>query len=364
MATLPFRFSALILAAAVQATSLLISLPAKAASALAAWQFSSSGELLLRTAAGARLQAFFEAGDHNRGPRVWIDFPGELSRSRSLRGSGPVREIRLGKPSAGETRLVIEFQPGVNLDPSQLKLIGTASNRWKLTFQGLSTTGLRPIGEGNLNRAASGSWAGGLRIQPSRTPVNAAGLPTVTRGKYRVVIDPGHGGPDPGAVGIRGIRESEIVLDISLQVARLLEAKGVQVTMTRTAEVDVDLPPRVSIANRVGANAFVSIHANAISMSRPNVNGIETFFYSDRRSARLAAHLQQQMLNVSPGSPNRGVKRGRFFVIRRTTMPAALVEMGFVTGNIDSPRLATSAHRQRLALALATGILDFLNGVR
>ena len=364
MAPLPFRFSALILAAAVQASPLLISLPAKAASALAAWKLSSSGELLLRTAAGARLQAFFEAGDRSRGPRVWIDFPGELSRSRSLTGSGPVREIRLGKPSAGETRLVIEFQPGVALDPSQLKLIGTASNRWKLSFQGLSTTGLRPIGEGNLDRAASGSWGGGLRIQPSRTPVNAAGLPSVPRGKYRVVIDPGHGGPDPGAVGIRGIRESEIVLDISLQVARLLEAKGVQVTMTRTAEVDVDLPPRVSIANRVGANAFVSIHANAISMARPDVNGIETFYYSDRRSARLAAHLQQQMLNVSPGSPNRGVKRGRFFVIRRTTMPAALVEMGFVTGNIDSPRLATSAHRQRLALAIANGILDYLKGVR
>jgi N-acetylmuramoyl-L-alanine amidase len=260
--------------------------------------------------------------------------------------------------------LVIEFQPGVALDPSQLKLIGTASNRWKLSFQGLSTTGLRPIGEGNLDRAASGSWGGGLRIQPSRTPVNAAGLPSVTRGKYRVVIDPGHGGPDPGAVGIRGIRESEIVLDISLQVARLLEAKGVQVTLTRTAEVDVDLPPRVSIANRVGANAFVSIHANAISMARPDVNGIETFYYSDRRSARLAAHLQQQMLNVSPGSPNRGVKRGRFFVIRRTTMPAALIEMGFVTGNIDSPRLASSAHRRRLALAIANGILDYLKGVR
>ena len=363
MAPLPFRFSALVLAAAVQASSLLISLPAQAASALAAWKLSSSGELLLRTAAGARLQAFFEAGDRRRGPRVWIDFPGELSRSRSLPGSGPVREIRLGKPSAGETRLVVEFQPGVKLDPSQLKLIGTASNRWKLSFEGLPTAGLRPIGEGDLNRASSGSWPGGLRIQPSRTPVNAAGLPTVTRGKYRIVIDPGHGGPDPGAVGIRGIRESEVVLDISLQVARLLEAKGVQVTMTRTAEVDVDLPPRVSIANRVGANAFVSIHANAISMSRPDVNGIETFYYSDRRSARLAAHLQQQMLNVSPGSPNRGVKRGRFFVIRRTTMPAALVEMGFVTGNIDSPRLASSSHRQRLALAIATGILDYLKGV-
>jgi N-acetylmuramoyl-L-alanine amidase len=99
-------------------------------------------------------------------------------------------------------------------------------------------------------------------------------------------------------------------------------------------------------------------------MARPDVNGIETFYYSDRRSARLAAHLQQQMLNVSPGSPNRGVKRGRFFVIRRTTMPAALIEMGFVTGNIDSPRLASSVHRRRLALAIANGILDYLKGVR
>ena len=127
---------------------------------------------------------------------------------------------------------------------------------------------MRTIGEGDLNRASSGQW-GGVRIQPTKTPVNAAGLPDVPRGRYRVVIDPGHGGPDPGAVGIRGIREAEIVLDISLQVARLLEAKGVQVTLTRTAEVDVDLPPRVALANRLGATAFVSIHANAISMSRP-----------------------------------------------------------------------------------------------
>ncbi|CAI8173735.1 MAG: N-acetylmuramoyl-L-alanine amidase LytC [Prochlorococcus marinus str. MIT 9215] len=134
--------------------------------------------------------------------------------------------------------------------------------------------------------------------------------------------------------------------------------------MTRTAEVDVDLPPRVAIANRMGATAFVSIHANAISMSRPDVNGIETFYFSDPRSGRLAAHIQRQVLNVSPGSPNRGVRRGRFFVIRRTTMPSILVETGFLTGRIDAPRLATAAHRRKLALAIATGILNYLQGVR
>jgi N-acetylmuramoyl-L-alanine amidase len=66
------------------------------------------------------------------------------------------------------------------------------------------------------------------------------------------------------------------------------------------------------------------------------------------------------MMDVSPGTPNRGVRRGRFFVIRRTTMPSALVEMGFVTGAIDSPRLARADHRRRLALAIAAGTLNYL----
>jgi N-acetylmuramoyl-L-alanine amidase len=339
----------------------LVVLPVRAASALAAWAISSDGVLQLRTSVGARLTAYFEDGDGRVGPRVWIDFPGELSRPRELRGSGPIREIRLGKPMPGRTRLVVEFQRDVDLDPSQLRLVGTASDRWKMEFKGLSTRGLRAMGEGNLTRR-SVAWRPPSSFQPTTTPASPDGLPTVPRGRYRVVIDPGHGGPDPGAVGRGGLRETDIVLDVSLQVARLLQARGVLVTLTRTSEVDVDLPPRVNLANRVGATAFVSIHANAISMSRPDVNGIETFFFSDPRSARLATAIQRQVLNVSPGSPNRGVKRGRFYVIRRTRMPSALVETGFVTGNIDAPRLATASHRRRLSYAIATGILNYLRG--
>lgn len=357
------RRVAALAAVLLQAGSLLSALPAKAASALAAWAFTAKGELKLRTATGARLEAFFEAGTRRQGPRVWIDFPGELSRPRTVRGSGSLKEIRLGKPTPGTTRLVLEFAPGVALDPGQLKLVGTAIDRWSMRFEGLPTRGLRSIGEGDLNRR-SAPWVSGISITPSTTPVDPSGLPDVPRGRYRVVIDPGHGGPDPGAIGIRGIRETDVVLDISLQVAQLLEAKGVQVVLTRTAEVDVDLPPRVALANRVGATAFLSIHANAISMARPEVNGIETFYYSDPRSARLAAHVQQQVLNVSPGSPNRGVRRGRFFVIRRTTMPSALVETGFVTGRLDAPRLADQTHRRRLSLAIAAGLLEYLRGLR
>jgi N-acetylmuramoyl-L-alanine amidase len=187
-----------------------------------------------------------------------------------------------------------------------------------------------------------------------------AGLPDVPRGRYKVVIDPGHGGPDPGAVGINGLRETDVVLDVSLQVAQMLQAKGVQVLLTRTSEVDVDLPPRVALANNSRADLFLSIHANALSLSRPDVNGIETFYFQGGRSKVLAEAVQAQMVRVSPGSPDRGARPGRFFVIRRTVMPAALAEMGFVTGQLDAPRLADPAFRRRMAVAITTGLLNYL----
>ena len=359
MPAAPSRRFSWLLIAALQLPLLAASLPARAASALAAWALTADGVLQLRTSRNARLEAFFQDAGEGRGTRVWSDFPGELRFPRRLAGRGAVRELRLGKPRAGATRLVVEFRPDVELNPNDLKLRGTAPDRWELSFTGLPTRGLDDLGEGDLSgRAVAWNPSGGFR--PSRTPVDPSGLPTVQRNRYRVVIDPGHGGPDPGAIGIRGLRETDVVLDVSLQVAALLRARGVDVRLTRTSEIDVDLPPRVSLANRTGATAFVSIHANALSMSRPDVNGIETFFFSDPRSGRLASYLQQQMMDVSPGTPNRGVRRGRFFVIRRTTMPSALVEMGFVTGSIDAPRLAQPNHRRRLALALAAGILNYL----
>ncbi|NDG74608.1 MAG: N-acetylmuramoyl-L-alanine amidase, partial [Synechococcaceae bacterium WB8_1B_136] len=195
---------------------------------------------------------------------------------------------------------------------------------------------------------------------PSGPIPSAGSLPDVPRGRYKVVIDPGHGGPDPGAVGIGGLRETDVVLDVSLQLAQLLQAKGVQVLLTRTSEIDVDLPPRVALANSSGADLFLSIHANALSLERPDVNGIETFYFESARSRALAQAVQDQMLAISPGSPDRGARPGRFFVIRRTVMPAALAEMGFVTGELDSQRLADPAFRRRMAVAIAQGLLGYL----
>jgi N-acetylmuramoyl-L-alanine amidase len=340
-------------------------LPARAASSLAAWQINRMGQLELRTTPGVRVRAFYEQGSGDRGPRIWFDLPGAPLRPRVLRGGGALQEVRVGKPDPYSTRLVLEFQRGTRLDPRQLRLVGTARDRWRMELRGLPPRSLVALGEGNIN-APTAEWSGQPQVAwapPLRTyrrPLTMEGMPVVPRGRYRVVIDPGHGGPDPGAVGIGGLRETDIVLDVGIQVAQLLQARGVQVLMTRTSEVDVDLPPRVSLANSSRADVFVSLHANALSMDRPDVNGIETFYFRGGRSYGLAAELQDRLMAVSPGSPDRGARPGRFYVIRRTIMPSALAEMGFVTGEIDAPRLADPRHRRRLAQAVAAGILSFL----
>jgi len=116
-------------------------------------------------------------------------------------------------------------------------------------------------------------------------------LPEVKRNKFEVVIDPGHGGPDPGAIGIGGIRETDVVLEVSKIVEKLLSEKGVKVRLTRINEVDLDLPPRVSIANNTEADIFVSIHANASRGKRRDINGLETFYFRGWRGRLLAKRI-------------------------------------------------------------------------
>ncbi|MBE9011860.1 N-acetylmuramoyl-L-alanine amidase [Pseudanabaenaceae cyanobacterium LEGE 13415] len=190
--------------------------------------------------------------------------------------------------------------------------------------------------------------------RPTPTPVPR---PPVPNGRLVVVIDPGHGGPDPGAVGIGGIQEKEIVLDISRRVQANLERSGVTVVMTRNADIDLDLQPRVDIAQRANATIFVSIHANAISLSRPDISGLETYYFQS--GLELARTIHRNVLQGT-GIEDRGVRSARFFVLRRTSMPSVLVEVGFVTGRNDAARLSDSAYRQRMADSIARGVLDYL----
>ena len=183
----------------------------------------------------------------------------------------------------------------------------------------------------------------------------ADALPMLPNGRFTVVIDPGHGGRDPGAVGIGGLQEKVVVNDIAPRVAAILRQQGVNVVMTRTSDIEVDLEPRVATAERANATIFVSIHANAISMSRPDVNGLETFYASDA-GQRLANTVHATVLRTME-MRDRRVRSARFYVIRQTSMPAILIETGFVTGAEDAPNLANPAWREQMAGAIAQGIL-------
>ena len=194
-------------------------------------------------------------------------------------------------------------------------------------------------------------------VLPPATSNPPTPFPGVPNGRIIVVVDPGHGGPDPGAIGIGGLRETDIVLPIAQQVATLLEQQGIQAVLTRKGEYDLDLPPRVAMAQRMNANLFVSIHANAISLSRPDVNGLETYYYSNGQ--RLARTIHNSILQ-SMDIRDRGVRTARFYVLRKTSMPSVLVEVGFVTGREDSAKLSDPAYRSQMAQAIARGILQYL----
>ncbi|MGB7892387.1 MAG: N-acetylmuramoyl-L-alanine amidase [Microcoleus sp.] len=194
-------------------------------------------------------------------------------------------------------------------------------------------------------------------LSPPRRTLGSDDLPQVSNRRAVVAIDPGHGGRDPGAVGIQSIQEKEIVLDISFQVARLLEQQGVQAVMTRTDDSEIDLEPRVSLAERVNASLFVSIHANAINMSRPDISGIETYYFGSGED--LARVIHGSILQGT-GATDRRVRQARFYVLRKTSMPSVLVEVGFVTGAEDAARLSDPAYRSQMAASIARGILLYL----
>tara|TARA_Y100000591_G_scaffold176431_1_gene152349 strand:- start:294 stop:1379 length:1086 start_codon:yes stop_codon:yes gene_type:complete len=337
-------------------------LPVKSSSDLAAWVLKSDGVLELKTKSDAKLKAYFQKANKSYGDRFWIDFKGELSNPRTIKGNGPIKEIRLGKPVQGLTRLVIEFESNKKINPHNWKLIGIDKNNWRIKLAAFPKNDFQTISEGSFSSSNNLKKRSDYFVN-LKNNIALANLPNVKKNKFYVVIDPGHGGPDSGAIGIGGLRETDVVLDVSKIVTNILNKKGVKVKMTRTNEIDLDLGPRVSMANNTKADIFVSIHANASVGKKRNINGLETFYYSGWKGRLLAEKIQKQIIKVSPGSPDRGVRRGSYFVIKQTNMPAVLVEIGFVTGKLDGSRLSKDMHRERVAYAIARGILEYLERI-
>lgn len=167
-----------------------------------------------------------------------------------------------------------------------------------------------------------------------------------------VVIDAGHGGKDGGAVW-NGLIERNLTLDVAKRLDAVLRARGIRTVMTRKTNSTVELPTRAAIANRYRSSVFVSIHFNA-SRNR-SISGIETHYRSSRGRA-LAGYVQRSLDKRVTGI-NRGLRFNDYKVLRETKMPAVLVECGFISNKTEAKRCASPAHRQKLAEAIASGIL-------
>lgn len=178
---------------------------------------------------------------------------------------------------------------------------------------------------------------------------------------FLIVLDPGHGGKDQGTK-LSTFYEKKITLTTALLTKKHLEELGYKVIMTRTRDVFVSLQSRSAMANRLGANLFVSIHYN--SSPNPEAKGIEIFFYDTKdeerkkKSQNLASAILDQVTGQTQASA-RGVKKGNFHVIRETEMPAVLLEGGFLTNMEECRKLMKRQYLNQIAQGIATGIDQF-----
>jgi N-acetylmuramoyl-L-alanine amidase len=297
---------------------------------------------------------------------VWIDAP--LRDPRTLDGNGPVRRVRGGQNTLRKARVVVEMDH---------------AGREHRTFH--LRDPFRIVTDVFRERAPG---------EAPPTTVRSFDLRPV----QRVVIDPGHGGKDPGARAKSGLREKDLVLRVARALRERLRGEGFEVFLTRDDDRYLTLERRTEIANQRGADLFVSIHANASKNKRSH--GVETYLldtrydrqtarvaarengttvealddlhkilaslrlgYNERFAARLAHHVHGPLVKAlrrnHRGTQDLGVKRGPFLVLFTAAMPAILVEVGFVSNRAEADRMKSKKFAEASARGIAQGILSY-----
>jgi N-acetylmuramoyl-L-alanine amidase len=306
--------------------------------------------------------------------------------NRNLKYSYPVKAIKISQLNSKTARVVIEaatsYSPKLYKSdriyqitlPTQSKPLSSIGDKVKSLFSSIGSS--------------SSSFS----------------IPMTTKKRYTVILDPGHGGKDVGAVS-HSKREKDAVLQIALRVKMYLEKKGFKVLMTRSRDYFVKLPNRTQFANRKKGDLFVSIHANSIKGSRrkkERVKGVETYYLSPARSKRakmvaakensvefekkykesmslflntltrskiilshkLAMDIQSRVIkNLRAkyrGVVDGGVKPAPFWVLVGAEMPAILIETGYISNSLERKRLFNRYYQDRLAKGIAEGIVRFL----
>jgi N-acetylmuramoyl-L-alanine amidase len=220
------------------------------------------------------------------------------------------------------------------------------------------------------------------KLQPEKAMTSR---PPPTPGPFAVVVlDPGHGGQDSGAM-CGGVLEKDLTLDVARRIDRLLESEGVATVMTRLGDTYVSLADRAAFANRVSGCIFVSIHFN--EDNQPISTGVETYYAAHQitpgsfgaswlpflwralsespnlESQNLAGFVQEALV-ARTAALDRGTKPKQFFVIANVTSPAVLIEGGFLTNKEDISKLASDDYREQIAAAISDGILRYRDALK
>jgi N-acetylmuramoyl-L-alanine amidase len=381
-------------------------------------------------------------------PRVFIDLQNtrveaELREATLGYPNGLIRQIRVGRQQGGATRVVLDLRETarhsvytlygpyrivVDVEkPGAVAAAPAAARReaagepaspdhqpgatWSAPASTAAavapTTGTGPHANG-ANTAVTPPAVPSPAVPPPGTPAaNRAGGFSLSRqlglGISRVVVDAGHGGHDPGA-RVKGLNEADITLDVATRLEKLLlEVPGVEVVMTRRTDVFIPLEERTAIANRTGADLFLSIHVNA--SPTPRARGIETYFLNfapnpeaeaiaarenatssktmhdlpdivkaialnnkideSRDFARLVQEaMVQRVRRANREVRNLGVKQAPFVVLIGATMPSVLAEISFITNRQEGGLLKTASYRQAIAEALFQGISKYQRSLK
>lgn len=187
----------------------------------------------------------------------------------------------------------------------------------------------------------------------------------VSEGRQIVVIDAGHGGTDPGKVGINNALEKDINLAIAKKVEILLEEHGIQVVMTREDDTSeesklADMKKRVALINEVKPVIAVSIHQNSYSDS--GIKGAQVFYYtSSTVSEELALLMQEELRQIDTENTRQAKGNETFYMLKKTKVPTIIVECGFLSNAKEAENLATDSYQQELANMICNGIIKWLD---
>lgn len=181
-----------------------------------------------------------------------------------------------------------------------------------------------------------------------------------------VVIDPGHGGSDTGAIGPSGVKEKDITLAISKELKSLLEKDGTKVILTRSKDQDVyssfasaaqELQARVDIANEASADLFISVHVDAYDDK--NEGGTTTYYFDKTDDDDQLARCVENSLNSQLHLSDRGDRIGDLYVLRNTNMPAVLTEVAYISNPLEEKLVQVSSFRKKAAIGIYNGIKNY-----